>query len=83
MLEVLYETVAVHIFAQDEFKLKEYASSKHSQVYWVGPLPAGFVTAILYKAVFKQDDQKTTAQVTDIDHKVNEFDSIPLRTVTV
>lgn len=51
------------------------------QVYWVGPLPAGLITAILYKAVFRHNDKNSSSQVTDIDSKVNEFDSIPLKTV--
>lgn len=61
----------------------EHAESKclSLQVYWVGPLPAGIVTALLYKAIFKQTDPKSSSQISDVEHKVNEFDSIPLKSV--
>lgn len=54
------------------------------QIYWAGPLPAGIVTAIIYKIVFKRDvENGKTSQVTDFDRKVNETDNIPLKTVPV
>lgn len=55
------------------------------QIYWAGPLPAGLITAIIFKTVFRRDvELKPSNQcVTDVDRKVNETDCVPLKTFPV
>ncbi|XP_031636912.1 aquaporin AQPAn.G-like [Contarinia nasturtii] len=54
-------------------------------IYWLGPLPAGIITAIIYKHVFRREVVQAVkpSQVTDIDRKVNECDCVPLKTIPV
>ncbi|XP_055316133.1 aquaporin AQPAe.a-like [Sitodiplosis mosellana] len=53
-------------------------------IYWVGPLPAGVITAIIYKTVFRREvEQKRPSQVSDIDRKVNACDCVPLKRIPV
>lgn len=53
------------------------------QIYWVGPLPAGVITAIIYKTVFRREIETKLTTITDLDRKVNESDNIPLKTIPV
>lgn len=54
------------------------------QIYWVGPLPAGVITAFLCKAIFRREaDPEPKPILTEYDRKVNENDNIPLKTVLV
>lgn len=52
-----------------------------SQIYWAGPLPAGLITAVAYKTVFRREVGGKASLLTNEDRKVNRNDNIPLKNV--
>lgn len=52
-----------------------------SQIYWAGPLPAGLITSVAYKCVFRREIGGQASHPTKEDRKVNPHDNIPLKNV--